>query len=76
MLATSNPTFNLSSESHHYSPEDLDALRRAFRRACEENPSLAATDQQRYVLARAVLKNYQRHHTEADRVAAALVLVN
>jgi hypothetical protein len=60
MLAKSKPTFNLSSESHHYSPEDLDALRRVFRRACEENPLLSATDQERYVLAKAVLKYYQR----------------
>ena len=76
MLATSNPTLILSSESHNYSPEDLEALRRAFRRACEENPSIAATDQQRYELAKAVLKNYQRHHTQPELVAAALVLVN
>ena len=76
MLATASPSFLFSTESHNYSPEDLEALRHAFRRACEENPSLAVTDQQRYVLAKAVLKNYQRHHTETELVAAALVLVN
>jgi hypothetical protein len=71
LLVAHYPTI-LTEESHHYAPEDLEAMRQVFMRACGENPQVSQTEEQREVLAKAVLNNYQRHLTQTQMVAAAL----
>ena len=71
MFQTISPTF-LLQESHNYSPEDLEAMRQAFMRACGENPLAAATEAQRSKLAKAVISFYQRQLTQTQLIAAAM----
>ena len=75
MLAANTPSFMLPKASHNYSPEDLDAMRQAFMRACGENPIAAATEAQRYTLAKAMVHIYQRHLSQSELVAAAIRLI-
>jgi hypothetical protein len=75
MLATDTPSFMLSKGPHNYSPEDLESMRQAFMRACGENPLAAATEAQRYTLAKAMVSVYQRHLSQTELIAAAIHLV-
>jgi hypothetical protein len=75
MLATDTPSFLLSTGSHNYGPEDLESMRQAFMRVCGENPHAAATEAQRYSLAKAMVSIYQRHLSQTELVAAAIRLV-
>lgn len=47
-------------DSLNYSSEDLEVMRHAFRRACEENPAATKTEAQCYSLAKAILNLYQQ----------------
>jgi hypothetical protein len=75
MLAADTPSFLLSRKSHNYSPEDLDSMRKAFMRACGENPLVSETETQRYSLAKAMVSIYQRHLSQTELIAAAIQLV-
>ena len=72
MLARANPSFFLSVESRNYSPEDLEFMRRAFRRACDEHPEQTETEEQRDMLAKVIFSRYQRGLSERDLVTVAL----
>ena len=58
-----------------FDPEELECMRQAFVRACRENPNLAATETQRYVLADALVSVYQKHLTQSELVVAAVAKV-
>lgn len=59
-------------ESYNYSPDDLESMRHAFRRACDENPTVVQSDQQRYNLAKAIVNRFQRGISETELIAIAL----
>jgi uncharacterized membrane protein len=59
-------------ESYNYGPEDLESMRHAFRRACDENPEITKTAVQQYSLAKAIVNRFQRGVDEAQLVAIAL----
>ena len=63
---------SILGESHNYSPEDVEAMRQAFMRACGENALACETEAQRLRLAKAMIAIYQRHLTQTQLVAAAL----
>ena len=71
MLATANPSLVISIESRNFSPEDLEFMRRAFRRACDEYPEETETEMQREFLARAIFSRFQRGLSERDLLAVA-----
>ena len=71
MLTTANPSVFFTVESRNYSPEDLEFMRRTFRRACDEYPEETETEKQRDMLARAIFSRYQRGLNERDLVAMA-----
>ena len=59
-------------ESYNYDPEDLESMRHAFRRACEENPLAAKTEAQCYSLAKAIVNRFRRGINETELIAIAL----
>ena len=59
-------------ESYNYGPEDLELMRHAFRRACDEYPHVTQTSQQQYNLAKAIVNRFQRGIDEAQLIALAL----
>lgn len=71
MLTTENCAILLTQESPNYGPEDLATMRRAFRRACDENPFAAGTNEQRYTMAKAILKRYQPGLSETELISVA-----
>ena len=62
---------SLPQESYNYSPEELESMRHAFRRACDENPSIT-TAEQRYSLAKAIVNRFVRNLSETELIAVAL----
>ena len=72
MLTIANCAVLLTQESPNYGPEDLETMRRAFRRACDENPFATGTVEQRYTMAKAILKRYQPGLSENELIAVAL----
>ena len=62
----------LPQDAFDYSPDDLEVMRLAFRRACDENPAIAATAERRYVLAQAIVNRFEPNLSEADLIAVAL----
>jgi hypothetical protein len=69
MLTASTSVF---PESYNYSPDDLESMRHAFRRACDENPVVAKSEAQRYSLAKAIVNRFQRGISETELIALAL----
>ena len=65
-------TSALPPESFNYGPEDLESMRHAFRRACDENPNVTRTAAQRYSLAKAIVNRFQRGIDETQLIAIAL----
>jgi hypothetical protein len=65
-------TSALPQESFNYSPEDLEVMRHAFRRACEENPLATKTEAQCYSLAKAIVNRFQPGIDETELIAIAL----
>ncbi len=65
-------TSSLPPESFNYDPEDLESMRHAFRRACDENPKITRTAAQRYSLAKAIVNRFQRGVDETQLIAIAL----
>ena len=63
-------------ESFNYGPDDLESMRRAFRRACDENPEVTKTATQQYGLATAIVNRFQRGIDEAQLIAIALRKAN
>ena len=59
-------------ESFNYGPEDLESMRHAFRRACDENPKITRTAAQQYSLAKAIVNRFQRGIDETQLIAIAL----
>jgi hypothetical protein len=59
-------------ESFNYDPDDLESMRHAFRRACDENPTVAQSEAQRYSLAKAIVNRFQRGIKESELIALAL----
>jgi hypothetical protein len=55
--------------SQNYSPEDLEAIRQAFMRACGENPIVSETEAQRQTLAKAFVSTYRRDLTQSQLIA-------
>lgn len=62
----------LPQDSFNYSADELEAMRLAFRRACDENPFIAATAERRYVLAQAIVNRFEPNLSETDVIAVAL----
>jgi hypothetical protein len=65
-------TSALPQESFNYSPEDLEIMRHAFRRAREENPLATKTEAQCYSLAKAIVNRFQPGIDETELIAVAL----
>jgi hypothetical protein len=59
-------------ESFNYGPDDLESMRHAFRRACDENPAIAQSELQRDNLAKTIFSRFQRGISETALVALAL----
>ena len=59
-------------QSFNYGPDDLESMRRAFRRACDENPDITRTAAQQYTLAKAIVNRYQHGMEETQLIATAL----
>jgi hypothetical protein len=74
MLGRKDPTFLIPEESQHFSPEDVVAMRHAYSVACRERPMSASTEDQRLVLAKAIVLAYKPDLSEDDLVAAVLNL--
>ena len=72
MLTRAKPSSSFTVESRNYSPEDLEFMRRAFRRACDEQPEETETEKQRDTLAKVIFSRYERGLSERDLVAVAL----
>jgi hypothetical protein len=62
----------LPHDSFNYSAEDLEVMRHAFRRACDENPLSTKTEAQCYNLAKAIVNRYQHGISETELIAIAL----
>lgn len=62
----------LPQDSFDYNSDDLESMRHAFRRACDENPFVAETAEQRYILAQAIVNRFQRGLNETELIAEAL----
>ena len=62
----------LPPESFNYTPEDVESMRHAFRRACEENPVIGRTAVQRDRLAKAIVNRFQRGIDETKLITIAL----
>jgi hypothetical protein len=58
--------------SFNYTPEDLEIMRHAFRRACDENPHSLKTEEECYSLAKAIVNRYQPGICETELIALAL----
>ena len=63
---------SLPQDSYNYSPEELESMRHAFRRACDENPSITITAAQRYGLAQVIVNRFERNLSERELMAVAL----
>ena len=74
MFARVDPTFLVSKEPHQFSPEDLAVMRHAFKAICREQVISATTENQRLLLAKAVVAAYDSALSEEELVAAALDL--
>jgi hypothetical protein len=62
----------LPQDSFNYSSDDLECMRHAFRRACDENPFVTETAEQRYILVQAIMNRFQRGLNETELIAEAL----
>jgi hypothetical protein len=71
MLTTANPSFLFRIPSRNYNPEDLQFMRRTFRRACDEYPEKTETEEQRNSLAKAIFSRYLRGLSERDLLMVA-----
>ncbi len=71
MLTAGNPSFLFPVESRNYNPEDLEFMRRTFRRACDEYPEETETQEQRHLLAKAIFSRYLRGLSERDLLMVA-----
>jgi hypothetical protein len=71
MLTTAIPSFFFPVESRNYHPEDLEFMRRTFRRACDEYPEETETEEQRNLLAKAIFSRYLRGLSERDLLPVA-----
>ena len=71
MLTTANPSFLFPVASRNYNPEDLQFMRRTFRRACDEYPEETETQEQRHMLAKAIFSRYMRGLSERDLLTVA-----
>ena len=63
-------------DSYNYSSEELESMRHAFRRACDENPSITFTAEQRYSLAQAIVNRFEPNLSETELIAVALGLAH
>lgn len=59
-------------QSFNYGPDDLESMRHAFRRACDENPEITKTAVQQYNLAKAIVNRFQHGIDETQLIAIAL----
>lgn len=59
-------------QSFNYGPDELEAMRHAFRRACDEHPELTRTAAQQYTLAKAIVNRFQHGIDETQLIAIAL----
>ena len=59
-------------QSFNYGPDDLESMRHAFRRACDENPEITKTAAQQYSLAKAIVNRFQHGIDETQLIAIAL----
>jgi hypothetical protein len=62
----------LPQDSFDYTSDDLEFMRHAFRRACDENPFVTETPEQRYILAQAIVNRFHRGLKETELIAEAL----
>ena len=74
MLARVDPTFLIPEGSQHFSPEDVAVMRQAFNAACRERPMAAGTEDQRLILAKAIVLAHKSDLSDDDLVAAVLNL--
>ena len=71
-MHTTASASSLPQDSYNYSPEELESMRRAFRRACDENPCVTNTAEQRYGLAQAIVNRFKPNLSETELIAVAL----
>jgi len=71
-MRTTASASSLPQDSYNYSPEELESMRHAFRRARDENPSITITAEQRYGLAQVIVNRFQRNLSETELIAIAL----
>src|SRR3982751_3900920 len=64
MRTAKNAKIQLPPTTNEYKPDDLEAMRQAFICACSDNPDLSATETQRYDLADAMVRVYQKHFSQ------------
>ena len=76
MLTTTVPSFLFPQISRNFGPEDLEFMRRAFRRACDEHPEETETEKQREMFAKAIFSRYQRGLSERELVTVALEMAH
>jgi hypothetical protein len=72
MLTAKKPKIQVPPTTADYQPDELEAMRQAFIRACRENPDVAATDSQRYDLADALVSVYRKDLTQSELVVSAV----
>ena len=61
--------------SQVFNPEDLDLMGKVFRRACNELPEVLHCENQKNLLAKAIVITYRTKRSEAALAAAAKHLV-
>ena len=69
------PSFILTPNYMHFSPEDVAIMRHAYTEACHTRPLAAASDEQKLDLARAVVATYKEHLSEDQVIEGALHLI-
>ena len=72
MLSTENSAIHLLQDSPNYGPDDLEKMRRAYRRVCEEYPSGTQSAHTQYGLAKSILEHYRPGISENELIACAL----
>ena len=72
MRSAKKPKIQWPPTTTDYQPDELETMRQAFIRACSENPELAATHDQRYDLAEALVSVYQKGLTQSELVVGAI----
>ena len=74
MLDQFRDTSFQSNWTRHFGPDDLSIMRQAFKSACAERPKSFETEEQRLILAKAVVITYRPLCSERQLISEALDL--